>query len=350
MNKLGPLIINIDSTDISSNEERLLRKKLIGGVILFEHNYLNKKQIKKLIDDIKKINNNILISVDHEGGRVQRFKKEFTNLPSFESIGRVYAKNEKLAEELAYSSGYVAGYELKSIGIDINFSPVIDLSSKSKVLNERTFSSITKIVCKLASKYITGLIDNGVIPVLKHYPGHGLVVSDTHSEICSSELPLNEIDKHMSVFKDITNNFNIPIMTSHINFPNIDSNPVTTSSKWLKIITKSNFENQIFFISDDLEMSGISKYHTNLSKVEILKQALHSGCSMAIVTTMQDQTVINEKNSYLFYQTEYFDNIQTDNFKENYINLPCFENIIYNKGSESLYQDSLSKIIDNRDI
>tara|TARA_B100000925_G_C21963802_1_gene454589 strand:- start:52 stop:1104 length:1053 start_codon:yes stop_codon:yes gene_type:complete len=350
MNKLGPLIINIDSTDISSNEERLLRKKLIGGVILFEHNYLNKKQIKKLIDDIKKINNNILISVDHEGGRVQRFKKEFTNLPSFESIGRVYAKNEKLAEELAYSSGYVAGYELKSIGIDINFSPVIDLSSKSKVLNERTFSSITKIVCKLASKYITGLIDNGIIPVLKHYPGHGLVLSDTHSEICSSELSLNEIDEHMSVFKDITNNLNIPIMTSHIKFTNIDSNPVTTSSKWLKTITKSNFENQIFFISDDLEMSGISKYHTNLSKVEILKQALHSGCSMAIVTTMQDQTLINEKNSYLYYQTEYFDKIQTINFKENYINLPCFENIIYNKGSESLYQDSLSKIIENRDI
>ncbi len=350
MNNLGPIIINIDSTVISSNEEKLLRNNLVGGVILFEHNYLHKKQIKKLINDIKKVNCNILISVDHEGGRVQRFKDEFTKLPSFESIGRVYTKDEKLAEEIAYNSGYVAGYELKSIGIDINFSPVIDLSSKSNVLNERTFSSTPKIVSKLASRYITGLIDNGIIPVLKHYPGHGLVVSDTHKEICSSELSMNDIDKHMSVFKDITKDFNVPLMTSHIKFSNIDSNPVTTSSKWLKIISKDNFENRNFFISDDLEMSGVSKYHTNLTKVEILKQALDSGCSMVIVTTMQDQTVINEKNSYQYYQTEYFDNMQTENFKESYINLPCFENIIYNKGSESLYHDSLSNIIENRDI
>ena len=350
MNNLGPIIINIDSTVISSNEEKLLRNNFIGGVILFEHNYLNKKQIKKLINDIKKVNCNILISVDHEGGRVQRFKNEFTKLPSFESIGRMHVKNDKFAEELAYSCGYVAGYELKAIGIDINFAPVIDLSSSSKVLNERTISSIPQTVCKLASKYIAGLVHNGIIPVLKHYPGHGLVTSDTHKQICSSELSLNEIDKHISVFSDIVDVVNVPIMTSHIQFTNIDSNPVTTSSKWLKEISNNNFENQIFFISDDLEMSGVSKYHTNLTKVEILKQALDSGCSMVIVTTMQDQTVINEKNSYQYYQTEYFDNMQTENFKESYINLPCFENIIYNKGSESLYHDSLSNIIENRDI
>tara|TARA_B100001057_G_scaffold163914_1_gene164520 strand:- start:2484 stop:3536 length:1053 start_codon:yes stop_codon:yes gene_type:complete len=350
MNNIGPLIINLDSADISSYEEDLLKNKLIGGVILFQHNYVSKKQIKKLIDDIKRINSNILISVDHEGGRVQRFKDEFTKLPSFESIGRLHANNKESAENLAYSCGYVAGYELKSIGVDINFSPVVDLSSDSDVLNERTFSSTPQTVSKLASSYISGLIDNGIIPVLKHFPGHGLVVSDTHKEISYSELSLTEIDKHMSVFRDIIDNFHVPIMTSHIKFTNIDSYPVTTSSKWLRDISKNNFKNEIFFISDDLEMSGINKYHTNLSKVEILKQSLDSGCSMAIVTTMQAKTVINKKNSHLFYQSEYFDNMPFDNFKENCINLPCFENIIYNIGTMSLYKDALGNITKYRDI
>tara|TARA_Y100000768_G_scaffold384878_1_gene369803 strand:+ start:5061 stop:6113 length:1053 start_codon:yes stop_codon:yes gene_type:complete len=350
MNNFGPLIINLDSTDISSHEISLLNNKLIGGVILFEHNFLNKEQIKKLIDDIKSVNRNILISVDHEGGRIQRFKNEFTKLPSFESIGRIYLKNNKLGEELAYSCGYVAGYELKSIGVDINFSPVVDLSSSSKVLNERTFSSISQTVYKLASKYIIGLMHNGIIPVLKHYPGHGLIVSDTHKEICSSELPLNKIEQHMSVFSDIIDNFNIPIMTSHIHFTNIDSNPVTTSSKWLKEISKNKFKNKIFFISDDLEMSGISKYYNNNSKVEIVKQALDSGCSMVIVTTMQDKIVINKKSSHQFYLTEYLNNMKADHFKENYINLPCFENIIYNKGTKSLYHNALSNIIENKEV
>ena len=350
MNNIGPLIINLDSVEISSYERDLLKNKLIGGVILFQHNYVSKKQIKKLIDDIKRINSNILISVDHEGGRVQRFKDEFTKLPSFESIGILHTDNKEFAENLAYSSGYVAGYELKSIGVDINFSPVIDLSTDSDVLNERTFSSTPQTVSKLASCYISGLIDNGIIPVLKHFPGHGLVASDTHKEISYSELSLTEIDKHMSVFRDIIENFHVPVMTSHIKFTNIDSYPVTTSSKWLKVISKNNFKNQIFFISDDLEMSGINKYHTNLSKVEILKQSLDSGCSMVIVTTMQAKAVINKKNSHLFYRSEYFDNMPFDDFKENCINLPCFENIIYNKSTISLYKDALGNITKYRDI
>ena len=350
MNNIGPLIINLDSVEISSYENDLLKNKLIGGVILFQHNYVSKKQIKKLIDDIKRINSNILISVDHEGGRVQRFKDEFTKLPSFESIGILHTDNKEFAENLAYSCGYVAGYELKSIGVDINFSPVIDLSTDSDVLNERTFSSTPQTVSKLASCYISGLIDNGIIPVLKHFPGHGLVASDTHKEISYSELSLTEIDEHMSVFRDIIENFHVPVMTSHIKFTNIDSYPVTTSSKWLKVISKNNFKNEIFFISDDLEMSGINKYHTNLSKVEILKQSLDSGCSMVIVTTMQAKTVINKKNSHLFYRSEYFDNMPFDDFKENCINLPCFENIIYNKGTISLYKDALDNITKYRDI
>ena len=350
MNNIGPLIINLDSTDISSHEENLLKNTLIGGVILFEHNYIDQKQIINLIKKIKKINSRILISVDHEGGRVQRFKNKFTRLPSFESIGEIYTDNKNLGEDLAYSCGYVAGYELKSIGIDINFSPVIDLSSESKVLKSRTFSSVPQIVVKLASRYIEGLIDNGIIPVLKHYPGHGLVSSDTHTEVSTCKLPFDKIFLHLSVFRDIINHFDIPIMTSHVQFSDIDSEPVTTSSKWLKTIANEYFKNKTFFISDDLEMSGINKYHTNLSKVEIIKQALCNGCSMVIVTTMQAERVINEKSSHLYYQNEYFNHINPEDFKNRYINLPCLDNIIYNEGKTRTYKEALRNITKRRDI
>ena len=117
-----------------------MENEIIGGVILFDHNYENVEQTISLIDSIKSINNNILIAVDHEGGRVQRFREEFTLLPSFESIGSIYLDDQHLADEIAYYCGYISGFELKRAGIDINFSPVVDLSSESNVLNSRTFS------------------------------------------------------------------------------------------------------------------------------------------------------------------------------------------------------------------
>ncbi len=351
MNNLGPLIINLDSTDISSNESDLLTNDFIGGVLLFEHNYLNKIQIKTLIADIKKINKNLLIFVDHEGGRVQRFKEEFTQLPSFTSIGDIYQENKDFAKEVAYSCGYVGGYELRSVGVDINFSPVIDLSSKSGVLSERTLSDSPQIVSILASEYIRGIIDNGIVPVLKHYPGHGSVNNDTHIEVSESELSLDSLKDHLSVFKIIKSNFDVPIMTSHIKFKNIDSEPVTTSVKWLKDISKNNFSNNVFYISDDLEMSGISKYYNNLSKIEIMTHALKNGCSMIIVTTMQNQSLINTRSSHKFYREEYLNSLKNlDVFRENMINLPCFGNITYNKGNNESYQLALKNLSKHRDI
>ena len=165
-------------------------KDYIGGVILFDHNYEHVEQVKSLIDSIKSINNDIFIAVDHEGGRVQRFKEDFTLLPSFESIGDIYLDDQDLADEIAYYCGYISGFELKRAGIDINFSPVVDLSSDSNVLNSRTLSRDPEVILRLASRYIMGHIDNEIIPVLKHFPGHGAVLSDTHTTVSYTHLTL----------------------------------------------------------------------------------------------------------------------------------------------------------------
>ena len=333
----GYLIINLDTESLLDEEAEILNNKFIGGVLLFEHNFINFDQIKSLIADIKSINSNLLIAIDHEGGRVQRFKKGFTSLPSFNSIGNIYGMDPDLGEEIAYYAGYIAGYELKQIGVDVNFSPVVDLSTNSNVLSSRTFSKSSIDVVRLSLSYIDGLIDNGIIPTLKHYPGHGCVSGDTHTDLMSCKMSWEEIHKHLIVFEKIYNKQDIPIMTSHIQFNNISKDPVTTSSKWLNEIPSKVFGKFPFFISDDLEMLGIKKHYPELSKLSILEKTLAEGCSMAIVTTMQDKKIIEEKRSYLFYKNEYLDKLNSQNFHPRNINLPCSHELTYNKGDVNTY-------------
>ena len=195
-------------------------------------------------------------------------------MPTFSAIGDLYLDDTDLADQIAYSSGYVAGYELKEIGIDVNFSPVVDLSSDSLVLNSRTFSNNSQIVLRLATSYINGLIDNGIVPTLKHFPGHGAVISDTHTDISECNLSLDRLENHISVFKDIHDAYKIPIMTSHISYNRVSSDPVTTSIEWLKQTSKIIFNNKPFFISDDLEMSAITKKYKKMNHESVFSTEL----------------------------------------------------------------------------
>ena len=343
----GPIIINLDSISISTEEKDLLSSNLIGGVILFSHNYANKNQIKSLISSIKEIRDNIIICIDHEGGRIQRFKNEFTSLPSFQVIGNLYSIDKTKAEDLAYYSGYIAGYELKDIGIDINFSPVVDLTSESFVLNSRTFSNNPNIVVDLACKYIQGYIDNGIIPTLKHFPGHGVITTDTHTEISYCDLTYEQLDSHICCFQNIHNKINIPIMTGHIIYPKVSEQPVTSSSKWLQEISNNIFSHKPFFISDDLEMKGLSDLFKDESRLNILHKVISSGCDMTIITTMQNQKLIEDKKSYYFYIKELIEPLgKSGKLQISDINIPCSDDISYNIGDFHIYKNAL-KYLDN---
>ncbi len=338
---MGPMIVNIDSTELSNQECALLENELIGGVLLFDHNYVDKIQVNDLIKSIKNINDKLVIAIDQEGGRVQRFKNGFTLLPSFSEIGHSYLTDPDLADKIAYSSGYVCGYELKEIGIDVNFSPVIDLSFKSNVLNKRTLSSDPAIVIRLASMYIKGLIDNGITPTLKHFPGHGCVSSDTHLNVSKCEISYNDLMPHISTFKELHNQFMVPIMTSHIIFTEISDSPVTTSNQWLGKLSKDIYKTEPFFISDDLEMAAITDKYSNQSRIDILNKSLESGCNMAIVTTMQNKSIINNNMSYDFYNSEYISKNHDILIPKLDKDLLCPNNIIYNEGVTSVYQDAV---------
>ena len=257
---MSPLIINIDGYHLSDEEQSLLKDDVIGCVILFSHNYNNQDQIKELISQIKDINHKLLISVDHEGGRIQRFRQGFTTLPSFEKIANTSRKNIDLAQELSYACGLVGGYELSNIGVDINFSPVIDINRQINkkddyLLKDRCFGDSANLIIKLAQSYIQGSLDAGILPVLKHFPGHGTVIEDSHVEKCVSPCTLSDIKKNdILPFLQLHKLFEIPIMTSHISFMNIDQEIVTYSSKWLNEISTDLFKSKPFFISDEIEM------------------------------------------------------------------------------------------------
>ncbi len=316
---LGPLIINIDGFSLLDQEKNLIKHDLIGGIILFAHNYESKSQLNSLINDIKAVKDNILITIDHEGGRVQRLLHDFTHLPSFEAIAKI--KNHDKMISQAYNSGYTGASELSEIGIDLNYSPVVDINhhKSNKLLKDRTFGNDIQLIIALSDSYIRGCIDGNILPVLKHFPGHGRVTTDSHTENCTSELDFETLsDTDILPFKEIHSRFsefNIPIMTNHLIYPKIDEYITTYSKKWLDKLSGSIFNSKPFFISDDIEMYSATKHNNEtLSCERRVLLALSAGCRMIIATTMQDNEIIKNKGSYKYIITNYI----TKNIIEHY--------------------------------
>ena len=318
-NTIGPLIINLDGTKLSENEKNLIKDKLIGGIILFSHNYVSRTQLKELILDIKNVKDNILVSIDHEGGRVQRLLDGFTHLPSLESISKIDDFNDKLSA--SYNAGFVGASELSAMNIDINYSPVIDINhnKKNNLLKDRTFGDDPDMIIRLAESYIKGSLDGGILPVLKHFPGHGRVNTDSHIENCVSKIDLNTLSRtDILPFQELHNRFseyNLPIMTNHIIYPDIDEYITTYSRKWLTNLSASIFNKSPLFISDDVEMfSAISMNNSIISCDDRLLLALKAGCRLVIATTMQNSKIIDDKCSYKYFKEKYL----TRNIIEHY--------------------------------
>ena len=320
---LGPLIISLDSTELLNNERKLIGHELVGGIILFSHNFISKKQLHSLISDIKSVKDNLLVTIDHEGGRVQRLLNGFTHLPSFEKISEI--KDPGLRTQIAYQAGYISAYELSEVSIDINYSPVIDVNhnKKNNLLRDRTFGDDTENIILLANEYIKGSLDGGVLPVLKHFPGHGRVMTDSHTEDCLSDIGIDELlNTDILPFKALHDKYteiNLPIMTNHIIYSKVDKYITTYSKEWLDKQSSLIFTKKPFFISDDIEMfSATTIDNKNISCEERVLLALSAGCRMIIATTMQDNKIINKKSSYQYFEKNYFTNNIIEYYEKNH--------------------------------
>ena len=207
------------------------------------------------------------------------------------------------------------------MNIDINYSPVIDINhdKKNNLLKGRTFGDDPDMIIRLAESYIKGSLDGGILPVLKHFPGHGRVNTDSHIENCVSKIDLNTLSRtDILPFQELHNRFseyNLPIMTNHIIYPDIDEYITTYSRKWLTNLSASIFNKSPLFISDDVEMfSAISINNSIISCDDRLLLALKAGCRLVIATTMQNPKIIDDKYSYKYFKEKYL----TRNIIEHY--------------------------------
>ncbi|MBA5248002.1 MAG: beta-N-acetylhexosaminidase [Gammaproteobacteria bacterium] len=278
---MGAIMMDVSGLTLTEGEKVQLAKPSIGGVILFSRNFEDIDQVRALIQSIRLADQNLLIAVDHEGGRVQRFKTGFTHLPAMAKLGEIYDQNPDHALEQAYACGFVLAAELLAIGVDFSFAPVLDLDhGNSSVIGDRAFHSNPVVVVKLAGSLIKGMHEAGMKCVGKHFPGHGFVTADSHLDLPIDERSLIEMKQDMSIFKNLINHGLDAIMPAHVVYSQVDAKPAGFSSKWIKDILQNQLGFSGVIFSDDLSMQGA---HFISDITQRVKASLDSGCDMALI-------------------------------------------------------------------
>lgn len=281
---IGPVIIDLMSFTLSVEERELLQHPLVGGVILFTRNFENPGQLRALCQAIRATKTTpLLIVVDQEGGRVQRFRDGLISIPPMGDLGRLYESNAKEALLSAEEYGLIMASELLSLGLDLSFAPVLDLNKdlNNTVVGDRAFHRQPKTVIALASALVKGMNKAGMAATGKHFPGHGSVSIDSHQA-----MPIDHRDFQTVLHDDlipfthfIQQGINA-IMAAHILFPEIDDKPVGFSRRWLKEILKQQLQFKGMIFSDDLNMEGASQVG---DYPERALTALDAGCDMILI-------------------------------------------------------------------
>ncbi|OAI46742.1 hypothetical protein AYO45_06185 [Gammaproteobacteria bacterium SCGC AG-212-F23] len=280
----GPVILDLPGIEVSPEDKEILQHPLVGGVILFARNYESPTQIEFLCKKIRESRQApLLIAVDQEGGRVQRFREGMTVLPAMGAIGSLFEKNPAMALEHAETCGWLMAAEILALGIDLSFAPVLDLNKqKNKVVADRSFHRNADIVIQLARKFIAGMREVGMAATGKHFPGHGDVVDDSHER-----LPIDQRD-FVDIVKEDLKPFSLliqeginAIMPAHILFPKVDAEkPVGFSHYWLQDVLRKQLGFLGTIFSDDLNMIGAGSddnYHQRAAA------AIDAGCDFALI-------------------------------------------------------------------
>lgn len=294
MTEHSPLILDVAGTTLSAVDRRRLAHPLTGGVILFARNWENRAQLLALTSAIKAVRDDLLICVDHEGGRVQRFRSDgFTHLPPMRALGSLWMRDGKggpgsgalAATNAATAAGYVLGSELRSCGVDFSFTPILDLDwGGSAVIGDRAFHRDPRVVTLLAKSLAHGLLQAGMAHCGKHFPGHGFVQADSHTEIPVDRRSLKAILQDDAAPYGWLRSTLTSVMPAHVIYPKVDSRPACFSRKWLQDILRDQlgFDGAIF--SDDLSMEGARRIDGQLvSYTDAAVAALQAGCDLVLL-------------------------------------------------------------------
>ena len=290
----SPLIIDIAGTQLTKVDKKRLRHPLVGGVILFSRNWESREQLARLCRKIKKVRSDLLICVDHEGGRVQRFRSDgFTHLPPMRAFGRIWLDGDGAetgaaalaACNAATAAGYVLASELRACGVDFSFTPVLDLDhGGSSVIGDRAFHRDARVATLLAKSLMHGLLLAGMANCGKHFPGHGFVKADSHTEVPVDKRSLKAILADDAKPYEWLSTSLTSVMPAHVIYPKVDAHPAGFSPRWLKEILRQQlgFTGAIF--SDDLSMEGARRVGgVEVSYAEAAAIALSAGCDLVLL-------------------------------------------------------------------
>ena len=280
---LGPVVLDVAGVELTSEDRERLSHPLVGGVILFTRNYESPEQLAALTRGIHTLRSpSLLIAVDHEGGRVQRFREGFTRLPPMRKLGEIWDQSSHRAKQLAHQTGYVLAAELRACGVDFSFTPVLDLDyGSSSVIGDRAFHRNPQAVGELGHSLMVGLREGGMASCGKHFPGHGFVQADSHVAIPVDERSFADLEMDDLIpFKQMIDFGLQAVMPAHVIYPQVDARPAGFSPIWLQEILRKRmgFDGVIF--SDDLSMEAASVVG---GPVERAEAAFEAGCDMVLL-------------------------------------------------------------------
>lgn len=285
----GPLMVDVAGHTLTLNEKKRLLHPLVGGVILFARNFESRAQLSALTRSIHRLRApQLLIAVDHEGGRVQRFRSDgFAVLPTMRSLGERWMQDPLQAMRMATEVGYVLGAELRACDVDLSFTPVLDLDyGVSSVIGDRSFHSDPRVVAMLARALAQGLGLAGMAACGKHFPGHGAVRADSHHAVPRDPRALKRIlQEDAAPYQWLGDQVIASVMPAHVIYSKVDSKPAGFSAKWIQDILRKKLRYDGVVFSDDLTMEAAAVAGDILARAEA---ALQAGCDMALVCNRPD--------------------------------------------------------------
>ncbi len=296
----GPVMCDVEGLILNSAEKELLLHPYVGGIILFARNYESPQQVSELTQHMRSIRSDLLIAVDQEGGRVQRFREGFTRLPPMQALGKKYQAQGTAALTLAENCGWVMASEVRACGVDLSFAPVLDVDNDySSIIGNRAFSDQATEVVAVAEAFIDGMHAAGMGAVGKHFPGHGAVVADSHLETPFDDRKYDAIEQRdLLPFAKLIQKLD-GIMPAHLVYSKVCSKPAVFSEFWLKNILRNKLGFKGVIFSDDLCMEGAAMIGDYSQRA---REALQAGCDMVLVCNNREASleIINtlEKEKY----------------------------------------------------